>query len=179
MELIENHRDQLIQGREVPVVGAESSRQLPNPFNGVEVRAVGGQEVENKPVLMLFEERLEGGGVMVASIVQHQYHASAPPMQIKKLFEEGLKCLGIEFFGQPGNKASLLDTNSAEHPRALSRGLMKHDRIGILGRDPHPATRAVLLEMALVQKPQINAVGEGEFLKFFYMFPWLGDRRGQ
>lgn len=176
MELIKNHRDQLLQAREVPVVGAEAAGQLPHPFDGIEVGTVGGQEVEDKPVLMSSEERLEGGGVMVAPIIENQDHAGAPAMLIKKLFEECLEGVGVEFFGQPRDQAALLDANRAEHARALSSGRVKHYRVGVLGRDPHPATRAVLLEMALVQKPEINAVRTGQLREFFYMFPWLEGR---
>ena len=160
----------------MPVVGAEASGQLPNPLDGIEVGTVGRQEVERHPVLVLGEERLESGGMMVASVVQHQDHASAPAMLIEKLFQEGLEGLGVEFVGQPRDQTAFLDADRTEHPHALSSGRVKHDRIGFLGWDPHPATRAVLLEMALVQKPQINAVRAGEFFEFFYILPWLGDR---
>ncbi len=159
----------------MPVVGAEAACELPNPLDGIELRTIGRQEVEDHPVLVSCEERLEIGGMMVTSVVQNQHHEGAPAVLIKKLLQEGLESCGIELICPSRNQAAFLDADRAEHSRALSSGGVKQNRVGLLGRDPHPAARAVLLEMAFVQKPEINSGRASESAEFFYMFPGLED----
>jgi hypothetical protein len=56
---------------------------------------------------------------------------------------------------------------------------MQQHRVRILGRNPHHRPRSVLLEVAFIQAPQINAGVAGQTTEFFYIAPALPGPLGQ
>ena len=52
-------------------MGTEATGHLPNPFDGIEVRAVGGQEIESEHGPVFPQPRLKDFGVMIPCVIQH------------------------------------------------------------------------------------------------------------
>ena len=61
----------VIESREVPIVGCQATRKLPDAFDGIELGAVWWQEQQREPIAVLVQPRLECAGVVVLGVVQH------------------------------------------------------------------------------------------------------------
>src|ERR1035437_8173979 len=129
------------QGREVSVVELESPQQFPDPFDGIELRAVGRQKVKAKPGLVDAPPLRVQACVMVFRIVGDDDHAPTSrrtnPVQMA---EEIPACLGIEMSkGLRTAQFAVTDPNSPEVADGLAGRCMPADGIKNLGRHPHPA----------------------------------------
>ena len=160
-------------------MGAESARQLPHPFNGVQFRAVGRQKVQSEMVAMFPQPRLQKFGTMPAGIIQNDNHLAALTATAHKLLQERKECLRIELLGATGGQTSVCRTNCAKHSNVFPCRCMQNHRIYILWRYPHGTARTVLLEMAFIFEPQLNVVSSGQAAEFFYNFVAPADRLSQ
>ena len=70
-----------------------------------------------------------------------------------------------------GDQVPMAQIDGPKQGHGLPRGRVEQDGIRVLGRDPHHAAGAVLLEVAFVQAPAIQAVIAREAAEFFYMRP--------
>lgn len=104
---------------------------------------------------------------MITAIVQHDDHDLPMPAVAQELFKEGLEGEGVELLGLACHQNPFLGADRPKNANAFPGGSMKQDGIHVLGRDPHPAPGPVLLEMAFVQKPQVNLFAACEQAKFF------------
>jgi hypothetical protein len=77
------------------------------------------------------------------------------------------------------NQLSVAGIYRSEQRHRLSRGSMHQQRVRILGRNPHHRSRSVLLEVAFIQAPQVNAGVGGQTTEFFYIAPALPGPLGQ
>ena len=102
---------------------------------------------------MVIEPGSEGLRAMPTGIVQDHDHLSARPVSPEQLAKEDLKRRGIELWSDQRAQPSVGRTDRPEHSGLLSRGCMEDDRVDVLGRNPHRAARAMLLEMAFVFEP--------------------------
>ena len=80
------------------------------------------------------------------------------------------------------NQPPVAQTDGSEVADAPPGRMVQQDGIGFLGRDPHPATRSMLLKVDLIRGPQVH-VGIGqEPSEFFYISPevrgWPGQSGG-
>lgn len=179
LESLENGVDQVLQGWEVTIVGTEMPRQLPDPFSGIEVGAIGRQKVELETAAMSIEPRPKNSGMMVPSIIHHQDDLPIRPGVTKKQSQELLERYGVEGLSLAGDQASVGWTDCAENSHRLPGwGVIKHG-IGIFRGNPHGAPRAMLLKMAFIPEPQVNVLSSGQFSEFFYMSPWPQGRPGR
>lgn len=60
---------EFLQLREVPVIRADAARQLPDPLDGVELRAVRREEEEPQHLPVRREERGESAGMVVCGVI--------------------------------------------------------------------------------------------------------------
>ena len=67
----------------------------------------------------------------------------------------------------------------AKDSDGLACGRMKQRWIDLFWWHPHQASRAMLLEMTFVFKPQVNAWISRHATEFFYMHAALQDQRAQ
>ena len=148
----------------------EAAQQFPNSLNGIELRGVGREEIHGKVSLMLLAPLSVEQGMVVFDVVADD-HDPTPLLSAcrLKLFEEVPECLGVEaLVFALGEQTAIAQTHGTKVTNAFARGFVAHHRIFVFGRDPHPAPTAVLLEMHLVECPQLNAWIEGQCVEFFY-----------
>lgn len=120
---------------------------------------------------MSMAPRPKNPGMMEPSIIHHQDDLPIWPGVTKKQSQELLECYGVEGISLSGDQSSVGWTDSAENPHRLPGwGVIKHG-IGIFRGNPHGAPRAMLLKMAFIPEPQVNALSLGQFSEFFYMSP--------
>lgn len=151
------------------IVRTQSSGEFPDAFRGVELRAVGWQKIQVQHRTVCVEPRMKVAGMMPACVVQDQpQHASAPSMT-QETCQKSLK--------RPCGKplVLLIDELACAHidgaieADVLACGRMEYHRILLLRRYPHGAAGTVLLKVALILKPQVNAAASCDAAKFFYM----------
>jgi hypothetical protein len=89
----------LIKFWEVDIMQAKSARQLPDPFNWIELRAIWRQKVEPKPRLDLLSPGLMQERVMILRIIENNDHSfSASKTLVVQLGQKLPTALSIEFF---------------------------------------------------------------------------------
>jgi hypothetical protein len=117
-------------------------------------------------------------GMVIFDIVQdHDNMAIGVTTDSSQLLEKGKESFSIEAFILPTvEKLTVSDANSAKVADSLSGGMMQENRIGNLWRDPHPASRTMLLETDLVHSPYVKAIVMLKMMEFFYMLPASPDR---
>jgi hypothetical protein len=55
-----------------------------------------------------------------------------------------------------------------DHLTRFSRGVMKHDGVFVLRRNPHPAARSLLLEVNFIESPEVYRLVSHVSWEFFY-----------
>ena len=85
MKVRSDRRDDVAKFRNVPIVEAAAGSQFPDAFDGVEVRAVRRQEMEDKLVGDLPAPRFVQVGVVIASIADDHDNLSALPLAMHSL----------------------------------------------------------------------------------------------
>lgn len=139
MEMVKDSASQILQGGEVSVVGTEATGHLPNPFDGIEVGAVRGQEIETEHVAMFPQPRFKVFGVMIASVVQDEDDLASVTKVAQELFQEQLEGRSVELDFLPRYQLTIRHTDGAENAEALARGGVFENRIDVFARDPHRA----------------------------------------
>ena len=116
--------------------------------------------------------------MVIFDIVQnHDNMATGMTTDSSQLLEKGKESFSIEAFILPTvEELSISDANSAKVANSLSGGMMQENRIGNLGKDPHPASRTMLLETDLVHSPHVKTIIVRKTMEFFYMLPASPDR---
>ena len=107
-------------------------------------------------------------GMMVARVVEDDEQATPPCAMAQQLAQKGLEGVGIECRSKVGYQSPVAQIDRAKQGYGLACGCMEQDGIGLLGRHPHHAAGAVLLEVTFIQTPDINAGVAGEAPQFFY-----------
>jgi len=170
--------DDLVQRWEVAVMQTESACELPDPFDGIQIRAVGRQVVQGELGLLPRPPRGVQRGVMIFGIVDDHHHAPPrPPTALPQLGQEAPGRHRVKAAGLAAEKKfAISQPDGSKVTDALARRRMEQDRIVHLGWDPHPAAGAVLLKMNFVHSPKINGGIEGQGQKFFYARLAFSDR---
>jgi len=151
--------------------------QFPHPLDRVELRTIGRQEIKAQPSPMIPQPGLQGLGTMILGIIQNNHHLSWRTAVTEKMGQEYLKRFSIKDFPLLNHQFPVLQTNGPKHPNGLMRRGVPENGIFDLGRNPHHISRAVLLEMALIQTPKIKIVSSQKLANFFYRQPVLRDLR--
>jgi hypothetical protein len=102
---------------------------------------------------MLVQEWSQEHGVMVASVVEHDDHATPRGSMRQQLSEKLLERLGIEDLAHATNELAGAQVDRAEASHGLACGGVQENRILVLGRHPHSTSRTMLLEVAFVETP--------------------------
>lgn len=168
-EQVEDGVNQFLQVREVFVVGAKPARQLPDPFNGVELWAVGRQKSKAKHMLMVSQPRRERFCMVPPCIVEDNDHFPTPSLMAQKLLQEGEKRVGTKFLSSHGDESAVGHADRPEDCNTLSGRGMEYDRVHIFRWHPHGTPGTMLLKMTFVFGPQIKIVPSGEAASFFYI----------
>jgi len=104
---------------------------------------------------------------MVPGIVQHEDEApigATMPPQLPQEPDEGQR---VELRRELGHQLAGPELDRPEEGHGFAGRGVEQDGIRLLGRHPHDAARAVLLEVAFVETPEVNPVGVGEPAEFF------------
>ena len=89
----------LIKFWEVDVMQAKSARELPDPFNRIELRTIRRKKVERKARLDLFSPSLMQQRMMVLRIVENNDRSSSTSKTpVVQLLQKLPTALSIEFF---------------------------------------------------------------------------------
>ena len=154
--------NEFLEVRKVPVVSPKSTRQLPNPFHGVKLRAVGRKKIKSEYVVMISQPRLKHLRMVPPGIIENNDHLPTPSLVAHKLLQKGERGLGTELLGSHGDESSVCDAHRPKDRDAFPGWGMEYNRVHILRWDPHGAPGAMLLEMAFVLAPQIKIISSGE-----------------
>lgn len=158
---------------EVLIVQATAPDQFPDALDRVEFGTVRRQKVQPKVILDLLPPRSMQRGVVVAGIVDNHNHLTPTPTSDAFEFsQESPAGLRIKHaFRSRHAEFSVAETDRPEETDALARRRMPADRIEHFGRNPHAAARAVLLEVNLIEGPEIDVRLSGQAPEFFYARP--------
>lgn len=118
-------------------MNTQSPRQLPNPFNGVEVGAVGRQKIQTHYFAMAAQPGPQQPGVMPSCIVHDDDHDAALSFMPDKLAQERLERLGVETILLAGDQPPVANPHGPKHAHALARRRVKEPGVGVFGRNPH------------------------------------------
>ena len=134
---------------------AAAANQFPDAFDGVEVRAVRRQEVEDKMVGDLPAPLFVQAGVVIASIVDDHDNLSAVVFCIA--FNPSIELPAgatIEHsIGRRHDKFAILQAHSTKITDALTSWGMKANRVTDFRWNPHATSGPVLLEMHFIHRP--------------------------
>lgn len=135
------HRDDAIESWEVLVMDTKSTRQFPNPLNGIQVRAVGRKVVETKSRGLLVSPPLVHFRVMVSGIVADGQDALAflKTALVEELHKvpEALSIKSIRFAGVDEHAIAQAYRSQISH--ALPRRVVPDDGIAVFRRYPQAA----------------------------------------
>ena len=165
--------DHIVDRREVPVVGREAPGQLPHPFDRIKVRAIRRQVFKPEPGLRGLAPLLVQRRVMVARIVRdHDDSPVGTRTDFPEMPQEIEARLGIEASGlTPVNQLAVTQADGAEVTDAPPRRVMQQHWIHGLRRNPHPASRTVLLEVNFIHRPEVDFVASCQPPEFFLPGP--------
>ena len=118
---------------------------------------------------MIFPPLLVKFGMMITGIISDQYHfALCRVAFFKKHFHVVMEALAIKLLRLSlMHKHAILQPHSSKIPHAFSARKMPKDRVFDLRRDPHPTSGPVLLEMDLIQRPEIDPLITAQDSEFF------------
>jgi len=170
---------ELLQFRKVSIMRTKTPRQLPDPFDRIEVGAVGRKKIELQPKAMLVKPRLKNSRMVMPGVVCNHDHLSRLAGMTNKDSQKVLECLGVERLGRLGDQTSVGRADGPEHRHRLMGRRMIEDGIGIFRGNPHDAPGPMLLKMAFIGEPQVNILSSGQSSEFFYMRLWPQDRLGR
>jgi len=95
---------QFLQFREVSIMPTETPGRLPNPFDRIEIGAVGRKEIELQPKAMLVKPRLKNSGMVMPGVVCNHDYLSIRAGMTNKDSQKSLECLGVERLGRLGDQ---------------------------------------------------------------------------
>jgi hypothetical protein len=139
-------------------VSTEATGQLPDTLDGIEVWTVRRQKQERKSSVGFLPPRRKKPCVMKSGVIQNDDDLFAgSAANSPKLFDECRKRDGIERIeGLRGYKLSVSNSDRAEITNRFSVRKMNHFGVFFFGRNPHLATRSVLIKMRFIQGPDID-----------------------
>lgn len=176
-----NGIDHILQLGEVSVMSSFSPRDLPNPLDGVEFRAVGRHELQRKSLMTVQSPFSMKLSMVVSDVVDDQHN---PPSRVRtdlaQVFEEAKECLPVELVCFSAiDELAISDSHCSEISHALSCWMMENNRVFHIFRNPHAASGSMLFESDLVQGPDIDPLILQKSQQFFYIPPAGRDQRAQ
>ncbi len=151
------------------VVQTATTGGLPEAFDRIQLWTVGRQGFQSDAFGVALPPGLVEPGVVASGIVQYQHHAplgrSIGPAELAEEIKEGLGPESLRL--AQVQKPAVPQAHGAKIADAPPRGVVQQNRIAVLRRCPHAAARAMLLEVHLIQGPQVNAWVGGEPVQLF------------
>jgi len=148
----------MVQCGKVAIVQTAATDQLPNALYRIELGTVGRQKVETKVIGDFLPPALMKRGMMITSIVDNDHRLSPTPAAYTFELPEELPtgaCVK-HAFGWRHHQLAILEPHRAEKADALSSRSVQTDWIIDFRRNPQATTRAMLLEMHFIHRPQID-----------------------
>ncbi len=157
-ELGFDREDDVIQLRKVAVMETEPARELPDPLRRIQLRTVRWQEVQRKTLgPFLLPVPVQPRMVVSGVVGNHHHPSSRAGADRPQVFQELPAGRGVELAGlTPEEESAVAQADRSEVAHALPGGMMEQNGVFGFARDPHPATRAVLLEVNFVHGPEVN-----------------------
>jgi hypothetical protein len=164
--------------REVPVMETQAPSEFPDSLDGVKVRAIRRKEEQLECWLLFSSPCFVHAGVMISSVIDDNHDASTGTTgYLPQVSEKAPGGLGVEFpWFLLGVELAVAKANGPEIPHRLARRVVQQDRIPDFRRNPHPASRAMLLKMDFIDGPQVYVWIGRQFAEFFYKRPAPRDR---
>jgi hypothetical protein len=158
---------EFIERAEESVVEPKPSEQLPGALDGIEFWTVGREEMERKiGFLVASPFRMERSMVILGIVGDDDDTPAGATADAAKLAQEAPTGLGVEAAFRFGSaKLAVPDSHRTEVADTLAGGRVQTNRIFDLRRNPHPAATAVLLEMDLIHRPEIDVGSLSQFCK--------------
>ena len=152
--------DDPVEESEVTVVQAQPTRELPNPFDGVEFRAVGWQEVQAElGSLLITPLQMEFGAVILRVVAYGQYATAGNSARFAEHFQELPEGLSVESPRLAAKqKRAVPQADCGEVADAFPGRMMVHNRVSRFRRYPHAATGSLLLKVHFVQRPEVDRI---------------------
>ena len=152
-------------------MGCFAASKLPDPFNGVKLRAVRRHEFQDKLPLVLLSPFLMEASVMILDVVEDK---DCPLARMRtdpaKMLKEAKECLAVEpVFLAAVDKLAVSETHRTKIANTFSGRMVKKHRVFNLRRYPHTACRTILLEPSLIYGPEVNPPVPFKGLQFFYI----------
>ncbi len=116
---------------------------------------------------MLSQPRLDEFGVVPPCVVHYEEEPTEGWAMAQHLFEEVEEGFGIEALVLLSDETTIVHANSSEETHVLPGWGVQQDWIPFFRGNPCDATGPVLLEMALVLKPQVAITACGQGSEFF------------
>ncbi len=138
--MIADRLHKIVKNGKISIVGTLVSRQLPDSFNRIQVRAIRRQKIQPEDMTVFVQPRLELPGMMPTCVIYNNQHGPALSAVADKLRQECLERRGIECFLRPPDKASVLRAHRAKEGHALARGRMQEHGVHVFRRYPHGAS---------------------------------------
>ncbi len=117
--------------------------------------------------------------MVIACIVEDQDHAAASRPMGQELAEELPERQGVKPRLLPRHQLPVPEVHRSEQGHGFSRRRMEQHGVCIFRRNPHHRPRTVLLEVALIQAPQIHPGITSPATEFFYIAVGPPDPLGQ
>ena len=131
--------NEFVKNREIAVMGTLVTRQLPDTFYRIQVRAVGRQEVQLHNVPVFMQPRMQLPGMVPPRVVHNDKHFSILAAVAHELFQKQFERRGVKRVGPAWNKASVLNTYRTEKGHAFARRRMQNNGVHVFRRYPHRA----------------------------------------
>ena len=106
---------------------------------------------------------------MVSGIVEDQNHALSRLFLAQKALEKAQESCSVEDRAHHAHELSGTQTDGTETGHGFSGRCMPQDGILDFRRNPHAAARAMLLEVAFIQTPQLNVAAASQSAEFFLL----------
>lgn len=137
---------------------AQSARQLPDPLDRVQIRAIGRQIAQCELGFLLHPPTGVEFSVMILRIIGNDDDTAPRPAAALTLAQKtpsGHSVKAMIFALK--EKLSVPQTDRAEIADTLARGVVKHHRVVYFRRNPHAGAGTVLLEVNFINRPQVHA----------------------
>lgn len=158
---------------------AKTSSQFPDSFNRIKLRTIRRKKKQLQNLSSFPQPISEDTGVMIPGIIKNYDHLPLFPAHPEKSFQKSLKGFCVERRCLHNHQFSRADGDSAKKTHLLSCRCMQEDRVLQLRENPARTPRTMLLKMAFVNTPKINASPEDQSMEFFYMPSALPDQTRQ
>lgn len=147
--------------------------EFPNPFDRIQVRTVWREKFKPKPWFGCLPPFLMKPCMMVSRIIRDHddlsVRAQAYSPEPAQEGKAGLSVKTIRFAHI--EQLSVAHPYCTKVPDTLSRRMMQLYGVHYIQRNPHPASRTMLLEVNLVHCPKINRFTSCQSTEFFLTVP--------